>query len=292
MIKQREFEGASEQEALAAAAAALGLDAADVDYTLVDEGAEGVFGIGARPARIRATVPASSEAEGVLEGEDGRSSSGLLEEDEGGGAQWVGPAPEKAAKALEVARELLSLMGVAADVSVRDEERQIVVVVRDLEKSQDVSEVFSHSRPPLGPSFQFLLNKVVNRFPEDRKHVVVDAPERRHERRRERELLGGEAKRAEAEELDPELVALAKLLGERALATEKIITVHPMRAADRRAVHQTIMGMARVSTVSLGEGLYRRMHIVPGEGLEEEEARRRKRGRRRSSPNRGTGRDG
>ena len=65
----------------------------------------------------------------------------------------------------------------------------------------------------------------------------------------------------------------------------KVITVHPMLPSDRRAVHQTITTLEGVSTMSEGEGLYRRMHVVPdslnrnaGQGQGRRRRRRRRRG--------------
>ena len=48
-----EFDGKDLDEALAAAAAALGRPASEMDYELVEGGRKGVFGLGARPVRIR-----------------------------------------------------------------------------------------------------------------------------------------------------------------------------------------------------------------------------------------------
>ena len=53
MRSMPEFEGRNLDEALAAAAAALGIPAASVSYELVEEGRRGVLGLGARPTRIR-----------------------------------------------------------------------------------------------------------------------------------------------------------------------------------------------------------------------------------------------
>lgn len=265
MATEREFEGASEDEALQAAAAALGTAVTQLDYTLIDEGAEGVFGLGARPVRIRVRLseepaPRGGEAE---------------EEDaENEGTARMGLAPEKAARARTVTVDLLERLGVKALVSVEDEEENIVVRVEDEEGSSEVSELFSRARPPLAPSFQFLLNKIVNRFPEDRKHVVVEAAGAKA-----RAEAGARSPRKEGEEaFDPELVALAEQLGEKAKATGKVITVHPMLSGDRRAVHQTLMRVEGVKTVSSGEGLYRQMHIVAsGRSDEGDRGRRRRR---------------
>ena len=53
MRSMPEFEGRDLDEALAAAAAALGIPAASVSFELVEEGRRGVLGLGARPTRIR-----------------------------------------------------------------------------------------------------------------------------------------------------------------------------------------------------------------------------------------------
>ncbi len=337
-----EFEGRSEPEAVQKASQALAIAEAELDYTVVDEGSTGLLGLGARPVQIRVRVPeapaqatpavqaapvaqetpveqvaqvaqeSAAEANGAP-GEEG-------EEDARGG--MVGPAPEKAAKAREVAVELMARMGIQGTVEVRDEHTQIVVVLGEQEGSQQVGEVLGDSRPPAIPSLQFLLNKIVNRFPENRKHIVVEVPsapkrerrERRYERRDERRderRPEGEARRPERTErpaqaevkldpdLDPNMVALGRLLADRAKLTGRVITIHPMQAGDRRAIHQTVMTINGVRTVSEGEGLYRKMHVVPqekrgggggGGGDADGDAKRRRR-RRRRGRNEGEGRE-
>lgn len=252
MSSEKEFEGSSEQEALNEAALALGVHASELDYTLLDEGAAAVFGMGARPAKIRVSIPQASKA-------DSSSHEPVEEveaEPEGERPRWIGPAPEKAAKAEEIAKTLLKHMEVQGEVVVRDEEEVIIVELKDVEGSSSVEELFSSSRPPLGPSFQFLLNKMVNRFPADRKHILLKAPGRTSPRYSRAHGERG------SEEFDPELVSVAKLLWERALKTKRVITVHPMHSGDRRAIHQTIMGLDDVKTVSAGEGIYRRMYVL------------------------------
>lgn len=209
----------------------------------------------------------------------------------------VGPAPEKAAKALEVAQALAERMKMSANVSVRDEDRQIVVVLGEADGTKDVAEMLGSSRPPGVPSFQFLLNKIVNRFPENRKHIVVEAPsvsERAAERRAQSEQRRTQRpERSEQrapeplpEDVDPTLAALARQLADRAKELGKVITIHPMSASDRRAIHLTVMTVDGVETVSEGEGLYRRIHVVPGSlkgdggGARKRRRRRRRRGRR------------
>jgi spoIIIJ-associated protein len=287
-----EFEGRTEQEAVSKACAALKLAEADLDYTMLDEGSAGVFGLGARPVRIRVRAPEGSDSVGAANHE------GFDDEERGG---IVGPAPEKAAKALEVAKGLADRMGLKATITVRDENEQIVVVIEESEGGTDVAETLGKSRPPAIPSFQFLLNKIVNRFPDDRKHIIVEVPsvprkERREGRRQEnRDQPPRERPAVELDpNLDPTLVAVGKFLAERAQSLSKVITVHPMLPSDRRAVHQTIMSISGVTTISDGEGLYRRMHVIPdalreGGGNNKRRRRRRRRGRGRGREEGGSG---
>lgn len=286
-----EFEGRTEEEAVSNACAALKLPEADLDYTMLDEGSAGVFGLGARPVRIRVRAPDGSEESqpAQSEGDDDEERGGI-----------VGPAPEKAAKALEVAKSLAERMGLKASINVRDENEQIVVVIDEAEGGGDVAETLGKSRPPAIPSFQFLLNKIVNRFPADRKHIIVEVPSvpRRERRESRRQEAREDRRRTERPEpaveldpnLDPSLVAIGRFLADRARQLTKVITVHPMLPSDRRAVHQTVMSIQGVHTISEGEGLYRRMHIIP-DALREGGGGNGKRRRRRRRRGRGRGRE-
>jgi len=61
-----EFDGKDLDEALAAAAEALGHPVSDLDYVILEGGRKGVFGIGARPVRVR--VSGSAATSGRSEG--------------------------------------------------------------------------------------------------------------------------------------------------------------------------------------------------------------------------------
>lgn len=268
-----EFEGRTEQEAVSKACDALKLEEGDLDYTMLDEGSTGVFGLGARPVRIRVRAPEGHVVPAAVNGGDDEEATGI-----------VGPAPEKAAMAGEVAQGLAERMGLQSKIEVRDEDAQIVVVIHEVDDSTDVADTLGRSRPPAIPSFQFLLNKIVNRFPDDRKHIVVEVPSVPRKERRREDQPRRERKIELDPELDPELVEVGRFLAERAQSLGKVITVHPMLPADRRAVHQTVMALDGVHTVSDGEGLYRKMHVVPdalgGGNKKKRRRRRRRRGRK------------
>jgi spoIIIJ-associated protein len=313
MSNQIEFEGRTEADAVSKAVAALGVTADHLDYSLVDEGSSGILGLGARPARIRVRVPAPAAAAPVVaepsapvpapvaaEPAPAASSEGGDSDDEERAGGIVGPAPEKAAKAVEVATTLVQKMGLEAVITMEDREREIVVELKDVEGRTALVDAFAGSRPPALPSFQFLLNKVVNRFPEGRKHVSIVVPglaDRQPARRPAKAEVPAEtvaaAEPAEPTpppplpaDVDPIIGALARTLAEKARLTGRVYTIHPMSPADRRSMHLAIEGLSGVHSVSDGEGAQRRLHIgargaAGGAGGAAGSGNRRRRRRRR-----------
>jgi len=80
-MERMEFDGKDLDEALAAAAAALGRPAAEMDYELVEGGRKGVFGLGARPVRIRVTSPSLGPPPAAPAGAPARSAPAVALED-------------------------------------------------------------------------------------------------------------------------------------------------------------------------------------------------------------------
>lgn len=273
--KEIEFEGATEADALAAAAQSLGVAENEVDYTLVDEGAEAVFGLGGRPARIRVSPPAEEASSSSSEEEEEEVAEPELSEEEVEAA-----FQEKLSAAEKTLKDILGILSVEADLEVEKKDGDILLKLTDRDGSTELEDLFSSVKPPVGPALQFLLNKIVNRFPDGRRHIVVEAPgsAQRFKPASRMRTVEGE----EREEFDPELVQVGEALAAKARETGRIISINPMLAGERRALHQTIMKVDGARTVSSGEGLYRQLHVVPDKGG-------RSRGRRRRG---GSGRDG
>ncbi|MEM1023917.1 MAG: R3H domain-containing nucleic acid-binding protein [Myxococcota bacterium] len=283
MTKVVEFEAGSEAEAVKLASESMGITPDDVEYTVVDEGS-GDEGDSAVKIRV--------QTEGVSDASS----------DEARPSKLVGPAPEKAAEAEKVLGEFIEKMGTPASIEMRDEEENIVLVLSDVEGEEPIGDAWAKTRPPVVPAVQFLLNKVVNRFPEGRKHIVVEVPTLQALRKPERPA--GEAKKTEPaepvemptfeqldEEMDPELdrelIRLGLLMAQRAVQRNRVITVHPMAAGERRTVHQTVTRVPGAHSVSEGEGLYRKLHVVPNSlGGKPGVGKKRRRRRRRPSGDR------
>lgn len=163
------------------------------------------------------------------------------DEDDGGGErESTGHAGDgKAEEAMEFLAGVLRRMGLETRVTVREDSARVVLDV----SGEDAGRAIGKKGMTLD-ALQFLSNKVVNRFPERRRYVIVDSGDYR-------------------ERHDQSLVSLAKREAKRALDTGRIVTLDPMPARDRRLVHLSLAKLAGVSTKSNGEGLGRRIQIIP-----------------------------
>ena len=92
-------------------------------------------------------------------------------------------------------------------------------------------------------ALQFLVNKIVNRFPDGRRHVVVDSGDYRDRH-------------------DKGLISLARREAKRALDEGQVVALQPMSARDRRVIHLSLAKFEGVTTESSGEGMHRRIEII------------------------------
>lgn len=146
---------------------------------------------------------------------------------------------EKGQRAIEILTGLLDRMGLEAEVTGASEGERIEIELA----GPDAGRVIGKKGQTLD-SLQFLVNKVVNRFPEGRRHVVLDV-EGYKERR------------------DESLIAMAHRLGEKAARTGKVISISPMPSRERRVIHLALADVAGVTTRSDGQGTERRVRIIP-----------------------------
>lgn len=167
--------------------------------------------------------------------------------DEEGSTTGVGGAaamPEKLLRARDVVSELLSHLGVEAEVEVRDFAEEIGCRI-GVRAGKEVLEAL-----PVGQvlgAVQYLANRIVNRDAEGRKWIALhlgDFP---------------------SSEPDPAMVGMAERLGDAARRMGKRLTVVPMQARDRKTVHRVIGGVEGIQTRSEGEGNLRRLVILAKE---------------------------
>jgi spoIIIJ-associated protein len=151
----------------------------------------------------------------------------------------AGAETERGAEARQTLETLLGHMGIEATVQVREDDERVTLDVAGSETGLVIGK-----KGQTLDALQFLMNKMINRDREGRKPIVVDAE-------------GYRGRRAEA------LVELALRLGEKAVHTQRVVTVNPMSPHDRRIMHMALADVPGVTTRSEGEGSFRRLLIVP-----------------------------
>jgi len=93
-------------------------------------------------------------------------------------------------------------------------------------------------------ALQFIVNKIVNKALEKKIRVVVDS-ENYRQRRRE------------------SLTQLALRMGDKAKRINKPVTMNPLNPRDRRIVHLALKKDGKLDTRSKGEGLLKKVLIIP-----------------------------
>lgn len=148
----------------------------------------------------------------------------------------------KAEEARELLAGIVTRMGLDTDVRVREAGERLVLDV----SGPDAGRAIGKKGQTLD-ALQFIVNKVVNRFPENRCYVVVDSGDYR-------------------ERHEQSLVSMARREAKRAVQQGRTITLSPMPARDRRLIHLSLAKFPGVTTKSDGEGMARRIQIIPSRG--------------------------
>jgi spoIIIJ-associated protein len=153
----------------------------------------------------------------------------------------------KAEDARRITQGILDRMDLEARVHVREDDEQVVLDI----DGPDAGRAIGKKGMTL-EALQFLVNKIVNREPDERRHIVLDSGDYR-------------------ERHDNGLVSMAKREAKRAITSGRPVTLEPMSARDRRVIHVSLAKMTGISTRSEGEGMERRLQIIPARGGERSE---------------------
>jgi spoIIIJ-associated protein len=142
-------------------------------------------------------------------------------------------------EAANVLEDLLDIMDIDADVHIREDGDRIVLDVRGPEAGRAIGK-----KGQTLDALQFLLNRIVNRDADEQRHIIVDSGDYR-------------------ERHDKSLANLAEREAKRAIQSGRTITLQPMSARDRRVIHLSLAKFEGVTTESSGEGMRRRIQIIP-----------------------------
>jgi spoIIIJ-associated protein len=224
-----EANGKTVEEAIERALDELDATRDEVEFEVLSEPKGGILGVGGAEARVR-VWRTGEKAEDGAEGEAGPDGE-LIEDD-----------AEMAAQMLD---HLLELMGITADVSIRDAETPgdglgMAKAVLDIE-GDDLGLLIGRRGETLA-SLQYLLNLMVSRKLTEHATFTVDVEGYR--RRREKQLN-----------------QLARRMADQVRRTRRPVTLEPMPPNERRIIHLTLAEDREVETSSMGEGENRKVSI-------------------------------
>jgi spoIIIJ-associated protein len=174
-------------------------------------------------------------------------------QEEGKPAEPAEPQEEdgKAELAAEMVSEIVTRMGLKIGIEIREDGEEVVL---DL-SGEDAGRAIGKKGQTLD-ALQFVINKIVNRFPEGRRHILLDSGDYRQRR-------------------EDGLASMARREAKRAVAQGRIITLEPMSPRDRRVIHLSLAKFPGVSTRSDGQGSERRVRIIPARSQQRERHSRR-----------------
>ena len=236
MIKTLEKTGRTEDDAIAAALAELGLDRDDVSVEIVERAKSGFLGIGASPAVVRVSYEAEDEPEAPAEPE-------IVE-----AAAEEAPAPAAVPAAADENPDyaairtflsgLLERMGVKADIEIGPRDNGGV----NVNLSGSGMGAIIGLRGETLDAIQHLTNYVVNRGSDKRMHISVDAENYRSKR-------------------EESLARLAEKMAEKAIKYKRSMALEPMNSYERHVIHTALQNYEGVTTSSTGEEPNRRVVV-------------------------------
>jgi len=260
-MRSIESEGDTIDEAIENALATLQIARDRVEIEILGDASRGLFGFGGKKARVRATVrpPLASSLDEVGPATDAlRVDSGQRVASPESGLRPTGARDivhaasdgrasadgDPGLRAKPILEELLRHLGVDCRV---DLEPGGDFAGSVLQVTGDGSGLVIGRRGQTLDALDYLVNRIASRGDEGVGRVMIDVEHYRDRRK------------AYLEQLAYRLAAKVKQTG-------RPVTLNPMSPRDRRIVHLALQNDGRVDTHSFGDGLYRKMTILPAGG--------------------------
>ena len=248
MIKTLEMRGKTEELAVAAALAKLGMDRDEVSVEILERAKSGFLGIGAVPALIRVSYEAPDE---IVEAPKREKPAPKQEKQSPKQEKTRKPEkPQSTAPAAAVDEPadyaairsflsgLLKRMNVEAGIEIRPREKGGVTVNLT---GEGMGAIIGRRSETLD-AIQHLTNYVVNRGSDKRMHINVDA----------------ESYRSKREE---SLTRLAEKMAEKAIKYKRSMALEPMNSYERHVIHTALQNYEGVTTSSTGVEPNRRVVV-------------------------------
>lgn len=244
MSKTLEFKGKNVDQALLKASDELNLPAEKIKHEVLAYGSSGIFGlVGVKKAKIKVFVDEDKiKSKPPRSGEKDKQApeKKLAPGDETGNDAVVTKDDEElAASGIQSLQKIVN--GITSDATVNLEQQRgnFLFTV-----SGGDSGVLIGKRGQTLEAIQYLLEKMINKKSTNRVRVVVDVE-------------------GYLEKRKTNLQQMASRMAEKAIRTQKPVTIGQMNAHDRRIVHIHLKDEKSVRTQSIGDGYFRKLMIFP-----------------------------
>jgi len=252
-MKQVEIEGESIDEAIEKALGLLGVERDKVAVDILTEATKGLLGFGRQNARVRVALRESVVAESLpaaaSEPTEERASATNEPADDRRPVTTDEPLVtderynKVATTSKEILAEILTLMGVSAEVETKRAGKDVSEVVLNIKGES--SGLLIGRRGQTLEALQYILSRIVaERLGPEGPQPIVDTENYRMRRVRT-------------------LEDMALRMGEKAKRSRKTMGIDALSARDRRIIHLTLQDDPWLTTKSLGQGPYRRLLIIP-----------------------------
>ncbi len=294
-----EYIAANAEEAINKGLNALGVSREEVDIEILDNGSKGIFGIGARQARVRLTVKADSlRAAMEKEAEAEAQNAAAAAEAEKQSAKQEAPAapakaerrksepkqekrreeqkPAKPAKQQPVAEPEDEENPAPASGDVVNEETMKIAqnVVRDLMEKMRVKATINAK---IGEAEDDMDSRVImiDIQGDDLSYLIGRHSEVLHSLQYITSLIVGREVghwvplvldvQGYRERRERQLRQMATRMADQVIKTGRRISLEPMPATERRIIHLALRGNSQITTESIGEEPNRKVVIYPKE---------------------------
>jgi len=234
-MESYEFEGKTAEEAINTASRELDIPPENLEFDIIEPGSAGIFGlVGTRKTKIRVTIIKDDDADDDYDDPDQldtfiESSSENVEEIEN--------------EYLDIARDaldnILKLIPVETTVTGKYSNDKVSLVI-----GGDTSGLLIGRKGKTLDALQYIVNKITNKKADKKIKVIIDSENYRQRR------------------VDS-LTQMALKIGNKAKKFKKPFSTSPLNPHDRRIVHLALKDVDKLETRSRGEGLHKRVVIIP-----------------------------
>jgi len=239
-MNSMEIEGKTIDEAIEKACSEFNVSREKLNIEIISDGATGFLGLGSKKAKIKASIMSidmTMDTPAAQSKRDAQKKSSPIS----GSIEPEGPEDSEttAMRAKRILEGILLRMNLDCPLTVEETADKILLKIRG-----DGSGLLIGKRGQNLDAIQYIVNKAVSKYTNNRKMIVVDTESYRKKR-------------------EESLIALAEKLAEKVRKSKKALTVGHMNAHDRRLIHLALQNDESLTTKSRGEGEFRKIVIMP-----------------------------